>query len=133
MKATRLPSASDSLWKCGNSARQGPHHEAHWFTTTGCPRSDRSRALKAAGPPPTSWQLRSYREASGAGAPASGAGTLPQLPPALFPWPPPPPPAWERPMTSAATRATAPAARAIRFTMDRLADPNLVDVSVWVL
>src|SRR3954471_19686607 len=115
MKATRLPSDVDSFWKCGNSARHGPHQEAHWFTTTGWPFSEASRCLNAGAPPPSSSQPCSWSDASGGGAPFREAGTVPHTPPALLPSPPPPPPACVNPITSTATSATAPRAIAIRF------------------
>src|SRR2546421_11624586 len=37
-KATFLPYWEATCWKIGNSDRHGPHHDAHLFTTTGCPR-----------------------------------------------------------------------------------------------
>src|SRR5918994_7328899 len=37
--------------KNGNSSRQGPHQDAHLFTTTGVPRSFSIRASKASRPP----------------------------------------------------------------------------------
>ena len=42
--ATRLPRSATCDWKNGNSNRQGPHHDAHLLTTTGCPRSRRAGA-----------------------------------------------------------------------------------------
>src|SRR5947207_754763 len=71
MKPTRRPSWTDSFWNIGNSARQGPHHDDHLFTTTGCPFSDASRALKALVPPFSSWPAWACSEPSAAGDPAS--------------------------------------------------------------
>ena len=71
MNPTRRPSWTESFWNIGNSARQGPHHDAHLFTTTGCPRSDASRALKALVPPLSSWPAWVCSVLSAAGDPAS--------------------------------------------------------------
>ena len=68
--AISLPRVVETCWKSGNSARQGPHHEAHLLITTGWPRSSRMRASNAAVPPSSSWLDWSCRAASGAGAPA---------------------------------------------------------------
>src|SRR3954453_20551014 len=139
-KATRLPSEVDSFWKCGNSARHGPHQDAHWLTTTGWPLSEASRCLNAAGPPPSRSQPCACRLASGAGAPFRAAGTEPHTPPALLSWPPPPPPACDRPMTSTATSARHPMTIPARFTpssltqLPRGALPRpWVELSFWVL
>ncbi len=48
-------------WKNGNSYRHGPHHDAHWFTTIGCPRSWASRRSKADGPPSRIWFAWAFR------------------------------------------------------------------------
>ena len=110
MNATRDPSARAARWKSGNSLRQGPHHDAHLFTTTGCPRSDAMRALNAAGPPVSRLQAWLCSEAIGAGTPASAPRGATQDPPALLALPPPaPPPAWLRPIASTAASASAPA------------------------
>src|SRR3954451_4176111 len=84
MKATRLPYFTAAFWKTGNSARHGPHHDAHLFTTTGYPRSFATRLWNSCGPPSSSWLRWSYSERSGGGAPAkarSAAGPVLALPP----------------------------------------------------
>ena len=51
MKTTSPLRFSACFLKKGNSRRQGPHQEAHLFTTTGVPRSFSMRASKASRPP----------------------------------------------------------------------------------
>src|SRR4051812_32111728 len=116
MNPTRLPYFTDAFWKSGNSALHGPHHEAHLFTTTGCPRSAARRALYASGPPPSSWFACSCRSPSGAGAPASSFAAREAVGAALFGVSEPPEPACERPIATTATSATVPSAIQIRFT-----------------
>ena len=71
--AISLPRLVATCWKIGNSARHGPHHDAHLLTTAGWPASPSMRLWNAFEPPSRIALDCSYRAASGAGAPASCA------------------------------------------------------------
>ena len=73
--ATFAPRASASRCNDGSSALQGPHHEAHMFTTTGWPCSAASWASKAFAPPLSSSLTRLRSAARSAGAPSIGLDT----------------------------------------------------------
>ena len=107
--ATSLPRSVATCWKTGNSARHGPHHEAHLLTTTGWPLSSARRALERRRA--AAEQLRCACACSA----ASGGGRAGEL----AAWPAarsksarrrrsPSPPACVSPMTTTATSATAP-------------------------
>src|SRR5437763_1869134 len=75
MNATWRPRCTEAPWKAPNSALHGSHHDAHLLTTIGSPRSARSRAPKAAAPPPSSMPACACNAASRGGEPASCART----------------------------------------------------------
>src|SRR3978361_2006006 len=50
--ATLAPCSTTASAKNGNSARHGPHHDAHWLTTTGWPLSPARRRFRALVPSP---------------------------------------------------------------------------------
>ncbi len=56
-------------WKAPNSARQGPHQEAHLLITTGVPRSAARRPRSAPRPPGSSCAAEAWSEASCGGEP----------------------------------------------------------------
>src|SRR3954452_11418391 len=82
--ATFLASCTAAFCMTGNSARQGPHQDAHLLTTTGWPFSEASRDLNALAPPFRSCPPSAWSEASAAGEPASALLLTAALGAALF-------------------------------------------------
>src|SRR4051794_5606647 len=85
-KATCLPQSNDARWRIGSSTRHGPHHEPQTFTTTGWPRSSRSRASRPLRPRGSRSLACWCSVASAGGAPSSFSRSSCAVIVAFFGW-----------------------------------------------